>query len=319
MPSTTPLLCLGEALIDVVAHDGTTSEHVGGSLLNVACGLARLGHDSTIQAWFGRDARGEHLRDWTLASGAKLAPGSQDAAHTPVAYAEVDADGRATYTFDISWEVPTLPDAAAYGHVHTGSISATLEPGGTRVVEAARRAREVGTTSYDPNIRPALMGSPDAARGRIEELVALADVVKASDEDLAWLYDDEPIERTLRRLKALGPALVVITRGPWGALAGLAGDDDALQLDQINITVADTVGAGDSFMAGLLSGLVDADLLGSRAAASRLARARWSDVQPALHRAVATSAITVSHKGAYGPTQDEVAHLLAHRPAFTGE
>jgi fructokinase len=319
MTSSIPLLCLGEALIDVVAHDGTTTEHVGGSLLNVACGLARLGHDSTIQAWYGRDERGGRLRDWTLASGAKIAPGTQDAARTPVAYAEVDAAGRATYTFDIAWQVPTPPDAAAYGHLHTGSIAATLEPGGAQVVDAARRVREHGTTSYDPNIRPALMGSPAEVRGRVEELIGLADVVKASDEDLAWLYGDEPLERTLRRLKALGPALVVITRGPWGAIAALAGDDDALHLDQINVTVGDTVGAGDSFMAGLLSGLADADLLGSRAAASRLGGAKWSDVQPALHRAVATSAITVSRKGAYGPDQAEVAHLLANRPAFDDE
>lgn len=107
-----------------------------------------------------------------------------------MAYAEVDAAGRATCTFDITWQMPT-PPAAVYGHLHAGSIAATLEPGGTPVVDAARRIRELGTTSYDPNIGPALMGTPAAVRGRVEDLIRLADVVKASDEDLAWLYGDE--------------------------------------------------------------------------------------------------------------------------------
>ena len=312
----TKLLCLGEALIDVVEQGGATTEHVGGSLLNVTCGLATLGHDATIQAWFGRDERGERLRTWAQESGAKLAPGTDGASRTPVAYAQLDEHGRATYTFDIEWQLGTLPEAGAYDHLHTGSIAATLEPGGTQVVEAVRRQRSTGTVSYDPNIRPSLMGSPEAVRGRVEELIGLSDLVKASDEDLEWLYGEEPLERTVRRLKALGPAMVVITRGPWGAVAALAGDDDTLHLDQVNVTVADTVGAGDSFMAGLISGLVDAGLLGSRAAAERLASAKWSDVQPALHRAVGTSAITVSRNGAYAPGLAEVTELLANRPAF---
>nr|NLI51674.1 carbohydrate kinase [Propionibacterium sp.] len=307
------LLCLGEALVDVVEQGGATAEHVGGSLLNVACGLARLGHDSTIHAWFGRDERGRRLRAWATDAGVRVAPGSEDADHTPVAYASLDAEGRATYTFDLEWRLPTPPDTDAADHLHTGSIAATLEPGGTAVVEAARRVRTHGTVSYDPNVRPALMVAPDVARPRVEELVALADVVKASDEDLAWLYGDEPVERTIHRLLALGPALVVVTRGPEGALAALAGAEGILTVDPLSVPLGDTVGAGDSFMAGLISGLVDAGLLGSRAAASRLAAAAWADVRPALARAAATSAGTVGRRGAYAPDRAEVERLLAGR------
>lgn len=314
--STPKLLCVGEALIDVVNQGGATTEHVGGSLLNVTCGLARLGHDSTIAAWFGRDERGDRLRAWAESAGAGLAAGTDGAERTPVAYAEVDAQGRASYTFDLEWQLPVLPEEGVYQHLHTGSIAATLEPGGSRVVEAVRRHREAGTVSYDPNIRPALMPSPEAVRERIEELIGLSDVVKASDEDLEWLYGEEPLETTVRRLKAMGPAMVVVTRGPWGAVAALAGDEDSLHLDQVNVTVSDTVGAGDSFMAGLISGLVDAELLGSREAAARLASATWADVQPALHRAVGTSAITVSRHGAYAPDLAEVTELLENRPAL---
>ncbi|NNG20803.1 carbohydrate kinase [Naumannella sp. ID2617S] len=313
---TTRVLCVGEALIDVVDQHGQVAEHVGGSLLNVTCGLARLGHDATIQAWFARDERGARLRGWATESGAEIAPGTEEAERTPVAYAKLDLHGHATYTFDLDWQVPRLPDSAAYDHLHTGSIACTLEPGGSQVVQAVRQMREHGTVSYDPNVRPALMEEARAVLGRIEELIGLADVVKASDEDIEWLYGDAPLETVIRKWRGLGPALIVVTRGPWGALASLAADEDLLKLDQINVKVADTVGAGDSFMAGLISGLVDAELLGSREAADRLAAATWPDVQPALHRAIATAAITVSHDGAYGPGRDEVAHLQANRPAL---
>ncbi|OYO00085.1 PfkB family carbohydrate kinase [Enemella evansiae] len=308
------LLSVGEALIDVVDQHGRTSEHVGGSLLNVGCGLGRLGHDSTIQTWIARDERGERIRDWVSAAGASLAEGSEEAERTPVAYATLDLHGHADYTFDLEWRLPK-PPADDYQHLHTGSFACTLEPGGSQVVAAVLKLREQGTVSYDPNIRPALMESAEAVQPRIEELIGLADVVKASDEDIEWLYGDVPLEEVIAGWRERGPSLVVITRGPWGALAALASEPEVLKLDQLPVTVADTVGAGDSFMAGLISGLVDAGFIGSRAAADRLAAAGWADVQPALQRAIVTAAITVSRAGAYGPDRDEVQAAQATAPA----
>lgn len=307
---TTRVLSVGEALIDVVDQHGRVAEHVGGSLLNVGCGLARLGHDSTIQTWIARDERGGRIRDWVHDSGAQLAVGSEEADRTPVAYATLDLHGHAEYTFDLEWQLPHPPADADYHHLHTGSFACTLEPGGSQVLAAVLAVREHGTVSYDPNIRPALMESPDAVRARIEELVAASDVVKASDEDLEWLYGDRPLEQVIADWQARGPALVVVTRGPWGALAGLSGQSEVLRVDQVHVEVADTVGAGDSFMAGLISGLVDAGFLGAREAAARLGAASWDEVTPALRRAVTTAAITVSHAGAYGPDRDEVAARL---------
>jgi fructokinase len=202
--------------------------------------------------------------------------------------------------------VPRLDDLSEYGHLHTGSIAATLEPGGSDVVAVATRMKEHGTVSYDPNIRPALMNSPEAVVDRVELLVGLSDVVKASDEDLGWLYPGEPVEDIMRRWVRTGPAMVVVTRGPWGAYALLANNRDMLHLDQMAVAVGDTVGAGDSFMAGLVSGLLDAGFLGSADARRRLRDVDWSAVQPALHRAVVTSALTVSRSGAYAPTMAEV-------------
>ena len=153
----------------------------------------------------------------------------------------VDADGRATYEFDLEWNVPAIDDLSKYGHLHTGSIAATLEPGGTAVVENVRAIRDHATTSYDPNIRPALMIAPEQVVGRVEDLVSLSDLVKVSDEDLEWLYPGEPVEDVMRRWIKAGPSMVVVTRGPWGAYALLADNRDMLHIDQMNVTVGDTV------------------------------------------------------------------------------
>lgn len=313
---TRRILCLGEALIDAVSVNGTVTEHVGGSPLNVAAGISRLGYPASIGAWWGKDARGDRLAAAAADAGVLVEPGADGATHTTVAHATVDANGQASYTFDIEWALPELTDLESVTHLHTGSIAATTEPGGTQVVEAVRAVHPHATVSFDPNVRPALMGTPADVIGRMEELVSRADVVKASDEDLAWLYPGTPIEVALRRWAGMGPALVVATRGPLGAYAMLSDDRDMLVIDPVRVTVADTVGAGDSFMAGLISGLVASGLLGSMDARERLRHAAWTDVQPALHQAVVTSSITVGHAGAYAPTPEEVAHVLDSDPRF---
>lgn len=310
------VLCLGEALIDVVIRPESTTEHVGGSLLNVACGIATLGQPADICAWWGKDERGDRLATWARDAGVSIVPGTDGAAATSVAYATLDDQGRARYEFDLSWEVPPIDPDAQIGHLHTGSIAATLEPGGSQVVDIVRRLRGQGTVSYDPNVRPALMISPGAVVARVEEIVAMADLVKASDEDLEWLYPDTPVEAVMRRWIGMGPAMVVVTRGPWGAYALLAGNRDMLHIDQMTVQVADTVGAGDSFMAGLITGLHDCGLLGSVAARERLRQAGWSDVQPALHQAVITSALTVSRHGAHAPTRADVRAVQQADPAL---
>ncbi len=313
------VLSLGEALIDEVRRVGapSTSSHVGGSLFNVACGLARLGHESWIASWWSGDDAGLRIARSAEQAGVRVLPGTDAAPRTSVAHALLDAEGRAVYEFDLEWSVPPLPDAGRFAHVHTGSIAATLEPGGSQVVEAVKAVKRAGgTVSYDPNVRPAIMGDPGDVVDRIEELVALSDVVKASDEDLAWLFGDEPVDSIMRRWLALGPRLMVVTRGGEGAYAALADDFDLLAVPPVAVALVDTVGAGDSFMAGLISGLLAGGLLGAAGAVAGLATADWHRVQPALHRAVLTSAITVSRAGAYAPTLDEVQALSVsiHQP-----
>jgi len=302
--AATEVLVVGEALIDIVIPlEGEIAEHVGGSPANVAIGLARLGHPTTLATRFGPDGRGERIRALLEAELVAVVPGSDAAERTSTALARLDARKVATYEFDLDWRVDPTLLAPEGGHLHTGSIAATLAPGGEAVAAIVANSRAHATISYDPNARPSLMGDPADAVVPIEHLIALADVVKASEEDVAWLYGANP-EEALDRWAAMGPSLIMITRGPDGVLVRCAGETRAFPTTAV--TVADTVGAGDSFMSGVLSGLLDAGLLGGPAARERLRAASLADVTPAVVRALACSNITVSRAGANPPRRDEL-------------
>lgn len=296
-------LVIGESLIDVVrAPDGSVTRHVGGSPLNVAVGLARLDHRVALATLFGRDEGGAAIGAHISEAGVDLVPGSDRAEDTSTATATLDDEGRAEYTFDITWRVPELPERS--GHLHTGSIGALMRPGGVDVLAAMGGGRRVGTVSYDPNIRPSLVTDRDATLAEVERRVATSDVVKASDDDLEWLagrpLDAQELTDWLRGWRDLGPTVLVCTRGAKGALAVLPSGRVA-EVPGTAVAVADTVGAGDSFMAGLLSGLLDAGLLGGPEARTRLRRARGAAITAAIDRAIAASARTVTRIGAHAP------------------
>jgi fructokinase len=149
------------------------------------------------------------------------------------------------------------------------------------------------------------MGSVDEVRPRVEELVALSDVVKCSEDDIDWLYAGATPSEVMSRWAELGAALTVVTLGPDGVTwrAG-SGEEDSEPAHVIG--VVDTVGAGDSFMAGLVSGLLDDGLLGSHEARERLLAAGLGQVRPAIDRALATSGVTVLRAGAYAPNREEI-------------
>jgi len=301
-------LVIGESLIDIVHRpDGSAREHVGGSPANVAVGLARLGHDVTLATMLGQDARGAKIASLLDAEGVALTQDSLGGRPTSVATSTLDAAGAATYRFDLTWQLSRDQPLDGLAHVHTGSVAATLEPGATAVLDTIEKARPSATISYDPNARPALMGDPHEVRAKIEQLIGLSDVVKASDEDIAWLYDSAPLSDILRLWALLGPELIVVTRGDKGAVIGLTRTGELASIHAPLVEVVDTVGAGDSFMAGLLCGLLDASLLGGLQARKRLQSASLADVRPAVNRALACAAITVSRAGANPPHLAELA------------
>lgn len=296
----TGVLVVGEALVDVVVRPGHPPvEHVGGSPANVALGLARLGRETHLLTRFGDDARGHRVREHLEASGVRIVAGSQQGVRTSSAQATLDSSGAATYVFDLEWSLPTTPLPPEPLAVHTGSIAAVLQPGASTVDRILHGAHHHATISYDPNLRPELMGSPEQMRPHVESLVAGADVVKLSEDDALWICpDDDPVDLVATWLR-LGPSVVVLTRGAVGALAVCSGGSVTVAAPSID--VVDTVGAGDSFSSGLLDGLWRQGLLGVAA------RDALGDIQPetlaeVLDHASAVAAVTVSRPGADPPT-----------------
>ena len=293
----TDVLVVGEALIDIVAGEDGDRELVGGSPANVAVGLARQGHRTRLLTRVGDDERGRRIAEQIERSGARLDERSFSGEPTSTARARLRADGSAEYDFAITWDVPAIAadDLRAVRAVHTGSIALFLEPGGTAVLETLRAARTAGAiVSVDPNIRPALVGDHAAALARFGEAAASADLVKLSDEDAHWLYPDLDDEEVLDEIAALGPRLVVLTRGAEGLLA--RGPHGLVESAPLVVTVADTIGAGDAAMASLVSSALDDDRLFTSPDA----------LETALRRAAVTAGITVSRAGANPPTRAEV-------------
>ncbi|MFB6815937.1 carbohydrate kinase [Streptomyces sp. NPDC056347] len=301
------LLVIGECVADIVRRPGLADRvHPGGSPANVAHGLARLGHATTLLTQLGPDPHGRLIRDHLAAAGVEVRTDGAPAA-TPSAAVELDGAGRATYTFEIGWTLgPVALDRPPH-HVHTGSVAAVLEPGEATVVGAVESLRATATVSYDPNVRPALMGDHATAVRRVERCVALSDVVKASDEDLDWLYPGQEPERVAERWLASGPALVLVTRGGDGALAVLPGGREAV--DALPAEVVDTVGAGDAFMSGALHALAAHGMLGADGR-ERLRRADRALVTDVLRYAVASAAVTVARAGANPPDAAELRAAL---------
>lgn len=291
-----PVLVIGECVADIVRTDGAPDVvHPGGSPANVAYGLARLGRPAVLVTELGPDANGRLIRAHLESAGVTVR--AEQSARTPSAVVRLDGQGHAQYTFDIGWTLPPVDLDVAPAAVHLGSIGAVTEPGAASVLALAQRWRGRAPISYDPNVRPALMGERAGAVRRVERCVALSALVKASDEDLAWLYPGERPEAVAERWLALGPSTVAVTLGERGAFA-LTAEGEHLRVPAVPGRVADTVGAGDSFMAALLH-----------------ARAAGAGLPGGLAQAATAAAITVSRPGANPPSAAELeAALLAGDP-----
>lgn len=304
-----PVLVIGEALIDVVIDaDGAMTEHVGGSPANVAMGLAALGHRVDFATSLGHDPRGQVCRGHLESHGVHVRANGADLP-TSVAEATLDETGAAAYTFDLHWDPGTV-DVTGATHLHVGSIAATLEPGAQEVDAAVSAASRHATVSYDPNIRPSVMGDPEPLRERIEQLIAASDVVKASEDDLEYLYAGQPTGRVMARWAELGAALTIVTLGARGVTFRCTSTGSGATAPALAGDVVDTVGAGDSFMSGLLSGLLDLGLLGGTDGRAALRTATELQVGRAIARGLATSALTVRRAGAHAPTRAEIDTLL---------
>jgi fructokinase len=297
----------GEALVDLVEDGGARRAVAGGGPFNTAVALGRLDVPVAFLGAISRDTYGAMLYELMAEAGIDETLVSRTDLPTAQATVHHEPDGRNTYTFslvetaftDLSPQtLPVLPEHA-WG-IHVGTLALAVDPPAGAYEALLDREAKKRRIILDPNVRPLIFGDADAYRPRFERLARLADVVKLSDDDAAWIYPGRSLDDVLDAVLAFGPRLVAVTRGADGAMARspLA----AVEIPGIPVDVVDTVGAGDSFGAALVAALVDEGALGA-------GEERELD-RPVLERAVAyavtASAITCTRTGADPPTRAEL-------------
>jgi fructokinase len=336
---TSGVLVVGECLVDLAptgAPAGAPARAVrqpsqqfmampGGSCANVAVGLARLGVRTGFAARIARQGFGPWLRQYLSDNGLHLALSVDAPEPATLAAVTLDGQGRASYTFygpetaDWHWRESELPAAnraalAAHGFsaVHTGSLPIAFQPSGqvlARWLAKLRQGNDV-VISFDPNVRT-VPGTDEAAYlERLEDIIASSHVVKASNEDVEAMYPGQAPLATAEKWLLAGPSLVVITEGPDGATAVHRNGFKAHLYPPV-IKIADTIGAGDAFMAGLLAYFADRELLHPEG----IARAERAELEAALAQAVATGAFTCTRPGADPPDGHELEAFVAHHRA----
>lgn len=306
------IVSCGEALIDFLPRktaDGSVAyaPFAGGSPMNVAVAVGRLGIPAAFFGGLSTDMFGDILRDALRAS--TVDTGFANVSDRPTTLAFVGfANGDARYAFfdeGSAGRMLTENDLPAFplevAALHFGSFSLAAEPCGSAFEALVQREQRDRVISLDINVRPSLIHNRDGYLARIGRLVQMADIVKLSAEDLAWLAPNDGFEAMAKRWLSQGTQLVVLTRGAEGATAVSA--QGTLVSPGVPVTVADTIGAGDTFTAGTLARLAQLGLLG-KAAVADLTRDQIGDV---LAFAAKASAITVSRPGADPPWLRELA------------
>jgi len=296
------VVVIGEALVDIVVRPDASRTHApGGSPMNVAVTLARLGVRTELVTSFGDDEHGELIRDHLARSGVLLTPGSQSGDKTSTAVAQLRPDGSAAYEFDISW-TPQMPASSSPTVVHAGSLGLWLEPGaGTvrRCLDGAARGGALVT--LDPNIRPAILPAPEAVRERFEALARTAHVVKLSAEDAAYLYPGSDAEGVVGLLGRCGVRLVAVTDENRGTL--ISSGPNTVVVRPPLVAVSDTIGAGDTFMGALIHQLLTRGLVPAAKEGPGLSPDDLVAICRFAHRA---AAVTVSRPGADPPWLTEL-------------
>lgn len=282
----------------------------------MAVGVSRLGVAARMLARIAEDPLGQRLRDHLGNNGVQLDHVVTATEQTSMAMVMVGADGGPTYDFrvagtaDWQWTAAELANALDPGPsgpvvaLHSGSLALTTPPGDAALRALMARAAETATVSYDPNCRPALMGKAADVLTGVHELLAVADVVKVSLEDLAWLMPGFTPDEILADWLGRGPALVAITLGGDGVTAGTS-TGLRTRRPGVPVTVIDTVGAGDTISAALLAGLHRRRLLGASARPA-LHKITHTTLDALLDEAMLAAAITCSRRGADPPTFEDL-------------
>ncbi len=298
----------GEALIDLISEgrndtrSSTWSALSAGGPMNTAIALARLDHDVAMLGRLGSDSFADQLRAHLLASGVSLDLAVQAPEATSLAVVSLDATGHPSYTFhfggtaNFGWQLSELPQLGAGDWLHVASLATVIPPGAEVLLEWLRnQVGKVAGISLDINVRPSVLPDQAEYARRTEPWLEVVGqsrgILKASDEDLDFLggANGSGWEHVAQSWLALyGPAAVVVTRGPDGAIAFT--DAGKVSVPGRRVSVVDTVGAGDTFMAGFLDAYTTAP----------------EDLEAALTQGIAAAAIVVQRQGANPPTRHEL-------------
>lgn len=305
------IICCGEALIDMLPRQLADRTDVflpvpGGAVFNTAVALGRLGEETGFASGISNDMFGEQLIKALRESGVDPSFCIRSDHPTTLAFVKL-TDGHATYSFFdensagrmvSENDLPEVPETVEA--MHFGAISLIPEPCGTAYEALMRKNRAKTVISLDPNIRPSFINDAEAHRDRIKRMIAMADIVKVSDEDIDWITDGGDRKEAIDQWLADTTSLVLLTKGAEGVTAFTASGEFHQPAE--NVDVVDTVGAGDTFNAGLLAGLRSALILSKPA----LKQADPAMIQPALALASKVAAHVVGQAGANPPWRKEL-------------
>lgn len=302
------IVCCGEALIDFLPREGGTYQPLnGGSIFNTAIALGRLGVATGFFSGLSTDFFGDSLKQGLKASGVDLKYVKVWDRPTTLAFVKFDG-GHARYSFFddnsasrmlVKKDLPKL--AAKVTALHFGSISLIPEPGGATLEVLMKRETKTRVISLDPNIRPSLIKDRRSHLARLNRLIAMCDILKISDEDVKWMTGKTDLTGAARKWLKAGAKIVAITKGGEGVEAFTK--RFAISLPAVKVKLADTVGAGDTFTAGLLAALAKAN----RLTKPHLAAIGEEALREALSFAAQAAAITCSRPGADPPWARELA------------
>lgn len=305
------ILCAGEALIDMLPRQSDKGEdafapYPGGAVFNTAIALGRLGAPSGFFTGLSTDLFGQRLEAALTASHVDASLAARSDRPTTLAFVTLN-DGHASYAFYdentagrmlSEADLPTIPpDVRA---LFFGGISLPVEPCGATYEALCLREAPNRVIMIDPNIRQSFIRDEARYRDRLSRMIAAADIVKVSDEDLAWIAGHDDTDRSANEMRDTGPSLVCVTRGGDG-VSGYATNG---RIDQPShrVEVVDTVGAGDTFNAGFLAALHDAGALSK----DRVRTLDEATIRAALDLGARAAAVTVSRAGANPPTREEL-------------
>jgi fructokinase len=305
------ILCCGEALIDMIPFHTDTGQtayvpHTGGAIFNTAIALGRLGIPVGMLTGLSTDLHGQAIEADLKASFVDPTFSIRSRRPTTLAFVQLE-NGQADYTFYDEnsagrmigpHDLPTLPETV--NTLYCGGISLVVEPAAEAYAALIEQYAGTRPIMVDPNIRPGFITDEVSYRVRLSRIIAACDILKVSDEDLAWLVPGS--QSLCGKVAAIsGPSIVIVTEGGTGATAYLA-DGTSIHVPAQKVTVVDTVGAGDTFNAGFLARLFQAGLLRMGV----LQTVNLSDLRNALLFAHQVAAVTVSRVGANPPHADEI-------------